>query len=432
MAQINLNLKKSLFVPKFQPLLTDYSHRWEFWCGSAGSGKSYTIAQKLIIRCCSEPMRVLVCRRYATTLRNSCFALFKEVLAKWQLSSYVQVRETDMSIIFPNGSQIIMVGLDTEEKLLSLNNISTIWIEEAYEVEKSKVEQLNLRMRGTAANQQLLLSWNPISKQSWLYNFTVEEPPENSIFIHSTYKDNPFLTAEQVREIEDNKNDEIWWKVYGQGLEGTLDGLIYDFEQIDALPPKGVNKPESEKSDEEKYADSLVEIHGLDFGFTNDPTARVQILADPKRKHLFVRERCYQTHMQNKHIIEDLNGDGVGRNVEIFADCAEPKSIKDIQDGGFRVVACDKDAPVKSDKLKFQLQWMQGWKLFVTKDSLNLINELRNYVWLKDKDGKPLNIPIDKFNHLLDAMRYAVWTKWGVNAGKGEYHISVSNKRKRR
>ena len=174
MAQINLNLKKSLFVPKFYPLLLDYSKRWEFWCGSAGSGKSYTIAQRLIIRCCNEPIRVLVCRRYATTLRNSCFALFKEILAKWQLTNYVKIRETDMSIIFPNGSQIIMVGLDTEEKLLSLTNISTIWIEEAYEVEKNKVEQLNLRMRGTASNQQLLLSWNPISKNSWLYNFTVE------------------------------------------------------------------------------------------------------------------------------------------------------------------------------------------------------------------------------------------------------------------
>ena len=100
MAQINLKLNKSLFVPKFYPLLLDYSHRWEFYCGSAGSGKSYSIAQKIIIRCCSEPIRVLVCRRYATTLRNSCFALFKEVLAKWQLNPYVKIRETDMAIYF--------------------------------------------------------------------------------------------------------------------------------------------------------------------------------------------------------------------------------------------------------------------------------------------------------------------------------------------
>ena len=218
----------------------------------------------------------------------------------------------------------------------------------------------------------------------WIQNEV--ESKQNCILIKSTYKDNPFLSAEQVREIEDQKSDANWWKVYGCGLEGTLDGLIYEFEQIDELPVK-------------TEMDHLVEIQGLDFGFTNDPTARVQVIADPRKKILYVRERCYQTHMQNKHIIQDLQDDGVGRRVEIYADCAEPKSIADIQDAGFNVIPCDKDAPVKSDKLKFQLQWMQGWKLYVTKDSLNLINELRNYTWAKDKDGTLLNQPIDKFNH---------------------------------
>jgi phage terminase large subunit len=140
----------------------------------------------------------LVCRRYATTLRNSCFALFKEVLEKWKLTPYVKIRETDMTIIFPNGSTILMCGLDTEEKLLSLTNISVVWCEEVFEIEKEKVEQLNLRMRGEAANQQIILSWNPISKSSYLYDFTVENPPANSIFHHSTYKDNPFLNDEYV------------------------------------------------------------------------------------------------------------------------------------------------------------------------------------------------------------------------------------------
>jgi phage terminase large subunit len=133
--------------------------------------------------------------------------------------------------------------------------------------------------------------------------------------------------------------------------------------------------------------------------------------------------------MQNKHIVDDLRGDNIGRMVEVFADCAEPKSIADIREAGFNVIACDKDAPVRSDKLKFQLQWMQGWKLFVTKDSLNLIEELRNYTWAKDKDGNLLNQPIDKFNHLLDAMRYAVWTRFGQRAGKGQYNVSFGKKR---
>ena len=100
------------------------------WYGGAGSAKSYSIAQKLIIRCCRERIRVLVCRRYGSTLRNTCFSLFKEILSKWKISTYVKIKESDFSITFSNGSQIIMMGLDEETKLLSLNDIGTIWVEE--------------------------------------------------------------------------------------------------------------------------------------------------------------------------------------------------------------------------------------------------------------------------------------------------------------
>ena len=119
----------------------------------------------------------------------------------------------------------------------------------------------------------------------------------------------------------------------------------------------------------------------------------------------------------------------ISRRTEIYADCAEPKSIADIKDAGFNVIACDKGAPVNSDKLRFQLQWMQGWVLHVTKDSVDMIRELRNYVWAKDKDGNTLNQPVDAFNHCLDAMRYAVWTRFGRNAGYGKYNISFTTSR---
>ena len=203
MAQINLNLKKSLFVPKFYPLLLDYSHRWEVYMGSAGSAKSYFITQKLIVRACREQIKILVCRRTATTIRNTCFSLFKDILAKWQLTQFVKIRETDFNIKFPNGSEIIFIGLDEETKLLSLNNIGCIFIEEAYEVPKPIVEQLNLRMRSQNLNQQIILAFNPISRNSWLYNFCEVEPPQSFIYIHSTYKDNPFLTPEYVAAIDE-------------------------------------------------------------------------------------------------------------------------------------------------------------------------------------------------------------------------------------
>jgi phage terminase large subunit len=114
--------------------LEDYTHRFEGYKGSAGSGKSYFITQKIIYRCLKEKIRVLVCRRYATTIRNTCFALFKEVLEKWKISMFVKIRETDFNIRFPNGSEIIFTGLDEETKLLSLANITTIFVEEVFEV----------------------------------------------------------------------------------------------------------------------------------------------------------------------------------------------------------------------------------------------------------------------------------------------------------
>lgn len=154
MGEVSLKLSKNLFTPKFFPYLLDYSRRWEFYMGSAGSAKSYFITQKLIVRAVWEPIKILVCRRYATTLRNTCFSLFKEILKKWQLTPYVKINESDFRIRFlHNESEIIFIGLDDETKLLSLNDIGCIFIEEAFEVPKNIVEQLNLRMRGKTPNQ---------------------------------------------------------------------------------------------------------------------------------------------------------------------------------------------------------------------------------------------------------------------------------------
>ena len=203
MAEIKLNLSKKIFTPKALPYIQDYSHRWEFWYGGSGSSKSYSITQKIIIRCCNEKIKILVCRRYGSTLRNTCFSLFKEILVKWKLTPYVTIRETDFNIKFPNGSEIIMMGLDEETKLLSLNNIGTIWIEEAFEVPKDIVEQLDLRMRSQNEGQQLIMSYNPISINSWLYEFVEKNPPKNSIKLHFTFKDNPFLSKEYIAAMED-------------------------------------------------------------------------------------------------------------------------------------------------------------------------------------------------------------------------------------
>lgn len=311
--------------------------------------------------------------------------------------------ETDHIWTYENGAKLEFFSVDDAGKVHGSQR-KRLFVNEANHIEYETFRQLSVR-----TSSIIFIDYNPASV-CWIQEKI--ECKDNCILIRSTYKDNPFLSPEQVKEIEDNRNDENWWKVYGQGLEGTLEGLIYDFEQIDSLP----------SGDE---ASSLKECYGMDFGFTNDPTTLMHILADTGRKILYVDQRLYRTHMKNGDIIDFLKEDGIGRGAEIYADCAEPKSIAEIKSAGFNIIACDKDAPVKSDKLKFQLQWMQGWKIFFTKASLDAINEARNYTWAKDGDGKLLNQPIDKFNHCLDAMRYGTWSKFAERANKGKYSVSI-------
>lgn len=391
MAVIHLNLKKHIFIPKFLEYLNDYSHRWEFWCGSAGSGKSYTIAQKLIIRCCKEPIRVLVCRRYATTLRNSCFALFKEILTKWKLTSYVKIKETDMSITFPNGSQIIMVGLDTEEKLLSLTNISTVWVEEAYEVEKEKVEQLNLRMRGAAANQQLILSWNPISKNSWLYNFTVENPPISSVFIHSTYKDNPFLNQEYIDALDEMEvRNPAKYRVYGRGEWGVdTEGLVITNWRREEFDPMAL------------AAQGLEHRTGMDLGWI-DKSAIIDTLYDRDNKTIYVFNEFYKSGCQLSELAQAIRDMNLGKS-KIYVDAAEPRSIQFFKQEGINAIACAKG----KDSVKAGLMFLQDHLIVVHPQCQNFIIELENFSYIKSKQtGEWTEQTTHEWSHAIDACRY--------------------------
>lgn len=389
---IKLKLKEASFVPKFLPLLRDYSHRWEFYCGSAGSGKSFHVAQKILLRCCNEQIRVLVCRRYASTLRNSCFALFKEILTKWQLLPYIKVRETDMSIEFPNGSKIIMVGLDTEEKLLSLTNISTIWCEEAFEIERNKIEQLNLRMRGAAQNQQIILSWNPISKSSWLYNFTVEAPPQSSIFHHSTFRDNPFLNAEYVNALEElYTRNPAKAKVFCDGEWGSdVEGLIYPNFKVQEFNNAEIN------------GELLI---GLDFGFVNDISALVASVLVEEEGRIYIFKEYGAKGKTNQELVDVITALGFSKSV-IIADSAEPKSIEEMRRAGIQKLRPSKKG---ADSILHGIQKLQNYQFIVHPSCTGVITELENYQWEKDKHTDSYtNKPIDDFNHYLDALRYSL------------------------
>lgn len=333
-----------------------------------------------------------------------------ETIVGHPLSSDPKWNASDFIYTYANGAKLEFFSVDSPDKVLGPKR-KRLLENECNHIPFETHRQLAVRTTGT-----IFMDYNPASS-FWAIE-KVETKP-NCITIKTTYRDNvdsasgkSFLSKEQIQEIEDNKDDKNWWKVYGLGEIGTLDGVIYEAELIDAMPSGN-------------EASSLKECYGMDFGFTNDPTTLVHLLVDTGRKIIYVDQLLYRTHMGNGDIIEHLKACEVNSHTEIYADCAEPKSIAEIRKAGFNIIACDKDAPVKSDKLKFQIQWLQGWQMKITKTSLETIKEQRNYTWAKDKDGNLLNQPIDKWNHALDAIRYGIWSKFAQRANEGHYSVSV-------
>ena len=391
MSNISLNLKKGLFVPKFYPMLRDYSNRWEVYMGSAGSAKSYFITQKLIIRACSEPIKILVCRRTATTIRNTCFSLFKDILSKWKLMPYVKVRETDFNIKFPNGSEIIFIGLDEETKLLSLNNIGCIFIEEAYEVPKPIVEQLNLRLRGATPNQQIIMAFNPISKNHWLYDFCEVNPPSSFIFSRSTYKDNPFLNAEYVHELEEMYvRNPAKARIFCDGEWGVdSEGLV-------------ITNWRQEEFDAMALASSGLEHRvGMDLGWV-DKSAIIDTLYDRENHIIYVFNEFYKSGCQLSELAAAI-GDMNLTKSKIYVDAAEPRSIQYFKNEGINAVACAKG----KDSVKAGLMFLQDNLIIVHPSCEHFITELENFSYIKSKQtGEWTEDTTHEWSHAIDACRY--------------------------
>ena len=379
-------------------------------CGGTRSGKTYSNLQLLLYLSDHDktPTITSVVSETMPHLKRGAIRDFKSVMGEeWRDDRW---NKTDCIYTLPNGSIIEFFSADAPSKVHGPAR-DRLFLNEAQNISYEIARQLFVR-----TNDKIIIDYNPT--HSFWANEIIEPRPE-CITIHSTFLDNynittgeSFLSENQRAEILANRHDRNWWQVYGEGKVGTLEGLIYTFEQIDRMPDDA----------------GLKEVWGMDFGFTNDPTAIVRCLVDTGRKVVYVDEKCYRTRMMNADIATLLTSEGIGPAVEIFADCAEPKSIAEIRTAGLKVLPSDKDAPVRSQKLAFQLQWMQGWQIKVTKSSVNLIKELRNYTWDKDKDGNSVNYPIDIYNHALDAMRYAIWSKFGKRS-TGAYTIGFNTNR---
>ena len=351
------------------------------------------LAQKLIIKACNEKRKILVIRKYGTTLKDSVFTLITDMLKKWQLFSECKVNLSTYTITLSNGSVFLFKGMDDSEKIKSIVDITDIWCEEGTELSEDEYTQLDLRLRALAPNLQMFISFNPISRASWVYKrwFAPDAKYENTMILRTTYKDNKFLPPEYIAALEEKiHSNPTYYRIYALGEFASLDKLIY-------------NNWRQELFDHTQIKGTL--ICGLDFGFVNDPSAFVASLVDQERKKIYVFKEWGDTNKTNDELAKIITSLGFSKS-QIIADCAEQKSIAELRRAGIvRIKACDKGP----DSLVHGIQKLQQYEIIVHASCAEVITELENYSWQKDKKtGDYINKPIDTFNHYLDALRYSI------------------------
>ncbi len=391
---MKIGIKRRFFNDAYFPYVFDYSHNTEVYYGSAGSGKSYFIAQKLLIKALNDKRKILVIRKVGRTIKDSVFQLFLDMLSLFQIKQDCKINLSIFSIELPNGSIILFKGLDDSEKIKSITDITDIWVEEATEINEEEFTQLNLRLRVKKQNLQVIVSFNPISKVNWVYKyfgFNTGTPPINTIIIKTTYLDNiTHLKQNFIDYLEHMKKiNPSYYKVYALGEFASLDKLVfYNWTISDIQPPSTAKL-----------------MCGLDFGYVNDATAFIAAYLDEEDKKIYITDEHYQHAMLNDAIANTIKYKGYGKEL-IIADSAEQKSIEEIKRQGVtRIKAATKG---KGSVLQ-GIQKLQQYEILVNQKCQNLITEFQNYSWKKDKaTNEYINEPNDDFNHCIDALRYSL------------------------
>ena len=361
-----------------------YNGRYLVLLGGAGSGKSYFVTQKLIARAMDNVHRFLVLRKVERTIRESVFKLFQLVLAEDGLLDIVSINKTDKTIKFKNGSEIIFAGLDDPEKIKSIAGITGMFLEEATEFTEADFDQLDLRLRGKMVDyKQIVLAFNPIDHRHWIKRRFFDTTLMNCQTSRTTYLDNTFIDDEYRVKMEQLKEqDENLYNIYALGNWGVpMKGLIYKEWKSYARKPKGDI------------------VYGLDFGY-NAPSALVKVTFDDEQ--LYVEELLYETNLTTYQLIERLQEYDLGDD-PVYCDAAAPDKIEELYNSGINAQPADKNVSEGIEKVK-------SMPLYIHEHSESLKKELQTYKWAQDKGGILLDKPLKYNDHLLDAMRYAVYT----------------------
>ncbi len=363
--------------------------------GGTSAGKTFGILPILIDKAARTPMlEISVVSESIPHLRRGAMKDFLKIMKLTHRYVDAHWNRSLLTYTFANGSYIEFFSADMDDKLRGARR-NILYVNEANNVTFEAYLQLSIR-----TNKEIYIDFNP-TQEFWAHTEVV--PQEDADFLILNYQDNEALDENIVKEIESAKEKaktssywENWWKVYGLGQIGSLQGAVFNnWKQIDKIPEEA----------------KLLGI-GLDFGYTNDPTAIVEVYNWNGQR--IINELCYRSGMLNTDIAKILPS-----NVPIYADSSEPKSIEEIRRFGKTIRGVTKG----KDSINYGIQVMQSQEYLVTSNSTNLIKELRGYIWDTDKSGTKLNKPIDYNNHGLDALRYHEMETIGLKNAQGKYYI---------
>lgn len=393
---IDINMKmNAAYIPYL-----DKPQATQIFYGGSSSGKSYFIAQKIV----ADNMRGvnwLVCRNVARTIRTSIFNEINKCIIDAGLSEFYAINRSDMVITNKIANkQILFVGLDDPEKVKSITPINgvieRIFVEEATEIKRNALLQLKRRLRGGSPfKKYIILAFNPILRSHWIYKefFGGWQDGKNSYeddkltILKTTYRDNAFLTRDDIALLED-ETDPYFRSVYADGNWGILGHVIFKNWHIEDL------------SDRMDTFDRL--RFGMDFGYAVDPNALIKLHIDKKRKKIYILDEYSQAGMSDE-ILLDVARDFVGDNV-VTCDNSETKTIDFLSSHGINAYPSVKGP----DSINRGIRFLQGYEIIVDVRCQNFKNEIEQYHWREDKYGEPMAQAVDKDNHLLDALRYAV------------------------
>jgi len=389
------NLDK-VILRHFFPLLYD-KNIYLLLMGGAGSGKSVFAIMKILIRIMlgyksNTIHNQLVIMKTANSMKNTVIAEFQKWIKFFGINQICEFKLTPKEIIFDNGSRIFFLGCDDPDKLLSLSGVTSIWIEEASRITLNDFEIIDTRLRGVVNTYpQIMLSFNPISKLSWIYNYFYVEVKDGATLHHSMLRDNYLLQDEgykqRIRNYEHTNINK--YRTFWLGEWGSLEGSIYDnYEVVNEFP------------DDSEFDDI---IYGLDYGF-NNPNALLKV--GIKDQEYYWEELIYETGQTLDVLIQNMKQVIPKRYREkyyIYADSQNPDKIMEINNQGFICYKSDKSINDGIDFVKSQ-------KIKIHKDSYNLQKEIEGYVYKTDKDGNSLEIPLKMNDHLMDSARYSMYT----------------------